>query len=49
MILGLRVKQNSEDLPDVSQDVLVNALISYDVGLKFLKLELLRIFVKDVL
>ena len=49
MILGLRVEQNGKDFPNVSQDVLVNALISYDVGLKFLKLELLRIFVKDVL
>ena len=47
LVLSVRVEEDREYLPYVSQEVLVDALVSDDVGLKFLELELLGILVQD--
>ena len=41
----MSVEQDGEYLSHVSEEVLVNAFIPYNVGLKFLELELLCVFV----
>ena len=45
----MRVEKDSEYLSDVSQKILVDALVSDNAGFKFLELKLLGIFVEDSL
>lgn len=47
LVLSLRIEQDGKNFPNIPQEIFIDTLISNDVGLEFLELELLGILVED--